>query len=434
MINRLKYIFKTIVYSLKHEGPLILIQNIFKFLPWKKHPSKLIQEQGVMTQIEYVYVTPIRILFKGWVSASKNIEQIIWTIDGKKFLMHYPVRRQDIATRYSVTENCGYLSSETLIQGNKISFLNCRLDITFSDLQTVTLYRDLSKLVEQSRYIPTRKGLSRSIYKSKSHGNNLSSAPVEILIPYKNKVELLRTLVHSIFRFTDHPDFSITLLDNGSEDRDVIIYVRELVNKHKNIKHISVPIAFNYAAIINIGIQASNAPYILLLNNDIEVISKGWLTIMTKNFEDPDVSVVGAKLLYPDQSIQHAGVVLSDRILTHHIWQHFPNYSQQDHHMNIKRKVSAVTGACMLIRKADIEKYGYFDQMLSVTLNDIDYCLNLLRAGKTIIYDPNVCLIHHESMSRGVLDTYVQAERTIQEVLHFRKKWKRWLRNGDPYA
>ena len=434
-MKKIIFLFKTIIFSLRNEGFRVLSGNILKFFPGRKHAAKLYRSNGIQVQIEYVYWTPVKILFKGWASASNEISRIAINVSGHSFQIPYGQLRPDIASRYNVPEHSGF---GLLTQHEDLSmedFAKAVISVELEGGRGITFERNLKQLILESEYKPSIKGLknARSFDKA-SKIEGISKYCIDILIPFKNEKRLLQNLIESIFKHSENSDYKIYLLDNDSDDTDTKAYIRELTTKKEvDIIHIPCNFPFNFSKMINNGINNSNSELILLLNNDIEVITHDWLQLLANNFKDDTVSVVGSKLIYPDNTIQHSGIVLSRRILTRHIWNHFPNSNDSEHHMNQKRLVSAVTGATMMIRRADLEVFGLLDEELQVTLNDVDLCLRAQKSKKKVLYDPGVTLIHHESYSRGDNDHLEEFERTGQEVRHFKKRWANYLSKGDPY-
>ena len=423
------------MYALKNEPFRVIWSNVVKNLPWNEHPSKVVSIGDIQTQIEFLYLTPYRIRCKGWIASKREIAKITLIIKDRAILMEYPLLRKDISKRYMISDMCGFAcvapSQGIFFQDFKQSIFQIEL----SNNETITYQRDLTKLIEESQYSPSKQGLSSSKYKSVSDKTSHFplSPSVAILIPFKDKVHLLERLMLSILEQTKFENYKIYLLNNGSVEPATILYVGKITKDYNFIDEIHIPGEFNYAKMINIGMKKAKADFFLLLNNDTKVLTEGWIEKVVRHFEDPNVSVVGTKLLYPDLTIQHAGVIVSNTILTRHIWQDFSSDLSDEHHSNMLRKTSAVTGACMMIRAIDVQNFGGLDEKLAVTLNDIDYCLRMIDNNKIVLYDPNVSLIHYESMSRGVHDVNDNWERTMSEVKFFKNRWKKWLKNGDPY-
>jgi len=221
---------------------------------------------------------------------------------------------------------------------------------------------------------------------------------IAILIPTRDRLELLSRCVESIVARTDYPHFEIVIIDNGSQDPATLKYYE--TTPHRVLRY---PGPFNYSAINNYAVRETSAPWLLFLNNDMEVIEPGWLAAMAEHAQRPEVGAVGARLLYPDDTVQHAGVLLTEDGVATHAYCHAPRKSMENGgHLQLIRNYSAVTAACMLTRRAVFEQVGGFDEQgLPITFSDVDYCLKLRKAGYLIVYTPFATLYHYESVSRG---------------------------------
>ena len=192
-------------------------------------------------------------------------------------------------------------------------------------------------------------------------------------------------------------------------------------------------IPFNYAALNNFAVRHCDSPYLLFLNNDTEVVSPEWLTAMLEFAQHQEIGAVGAKLLYPDDTIQHAGVVLGIGGVAGHSHRYLP-----EHHLgyfgqhNLVRNYSAVTAACLLTRREVFEAVGGFNEELAVAFNDVDFCLKIRQAGYRIVYTPYARLYHYESASRGSDSTAENTGRFRAETAYMLARWGAWLQN-DPY-
>jgi GT2 family glycosyltransferase len=221
---------------------------------------------------------------------------------------------------------------------------------------------------------------------------------IAIIIPTRDRVELLERCVESIRARTDYPNYEIVIVDNESKDPATKRYYEKAV-----LRVVPYPGPFNYSAINNFAVRGTDAPWILFLNNDTEVIDAGWLSAMAEHIQRPEVGAVGAMLLFPDDTVQHAGVTLAAKGTAAHAYAHArANSWENGGYLQLTRNYSAVTAACMLTRRDLFEQVGGFDEMqLAVTYNDVDYCLKLRRAGFAIVYTPFAQLYHYESASRG---------------------------------
>jgi GT2 family glycosyltransferase len=252
-----------------------------------------------------------------------------------------------------------------------------------------------------------------------------SPAPfVSIIVPTRDKLELIEPCVRSVLDKTSYPSFEIIVVDNGSTDPDTLAFFRS-VQADARVRVLPVPIPYNYSALNNLAVGEARGDFVCLLNNDTEVLEREWLTEMMRQAIRPEVGAVGAKLLYPDGSIQHAGVVVGMGDAAGHVHRFAsnsaPGYFAQPH---ITRGVTAVTAACLLVAKDKYSAVGGLDQeQLAIAYNDIDFCLKLRRSGWRNIYVADAVLIHHESKSRIRDHAPSQVERYSRELLAFQQRW-----------
>jgi O-antigen biosynthesis protein len=258
---------------------------------------------------------------------------------------------------------------------------------------------------------------------------------VAIIIPTRDKSEVLRRCVSSILARTAYQDYEIVIVDNQSQEEDTLRYFEEL-RRNSKIRILHFDAGFNYSAINNFAVSSCDSDYILLLNNDTEVISSEWLSSMLEHAQRLQVGAVGAKLLFKKNLIQHCGVTLGYgdlRIAGHHYYG-YPDHNGYGGVINTIRDVSAVTGACMMTRRSLFcETGGLDEENLTISLNDVDYCLRLREKGYLIVYTPYARLYHHESVSRGSDDSPENNPRFQREAAYLRKKWGKIIDQGDPY-
>jgi len=246
---------------------------------------------------------------------------------------------------------------------------------------------------------------------------------VSIIIPTRDRIDLLSRCIESVLARTSYPNYEIVVIDNDSESDAARAYFSEF--RHR-LLHFSGP--FNYSAMNNLAVEQTESPWLLFLNNDMEVIDADWLTIMAGQIQRPEIGAVGARLLYPDNTIQHAGVVLGVDGIGTHAFQGFPaDDPGVNRQLQVVRNYSAVTGACLLSRRDVFNQVGGFDEeQLPVTFNDVDLCLKIGRAGYRIVYTPFARLYHNESASRR--RTQVEGP----EALVIRERWGDVLQR-DPF-
>lgn len=256
---------------------------------------------------------------------------------------------------------------------------------------------------------------------------------VSIIIPNKDQKEILERCIESIIQKTDYKNYEIIIVENNSTTNEIFEYYKT-IEQRENIRVVIWKDKFNYSAINNFGVKYANGEYLLFLNNDIEVIRENWLSEMLANVQRKEVGIVGAKLLYPDNMVQHAGVIIGmGGIAGHPLSRHPADDCGYFARGIIQQNLNAVTAACMLTKKEVYEKVKGFEEKLAVAFNDIDLCLKVRKAGYLIVYDPEALLYHHESISRGKEDTLEKRNRFEGEVDYMAKKWKDVLEKGDEY-
>ncbi|MFT7005925.1 MAG: GT2 family glycosyltransferase [Colwellia sp.] len=247
---------------------------------------------------------------------------------------------------------------------------------------------------------------------------------VSIIIPTKNGFELVKQCVDSVYKLTDYTNFEILLIDNQSDDSEALDYFQQLVTENK-VRLLTYDQPFNYSAINNYAVTQAKGEIVVLMNNDIEILSRGWLTEMVSHCLRDDIGCVGAKLYYPNNTIQHGGVVLGIGGVAGHSHKYFP----KDHpgyfkRLKITQNYSAVTAACLAVRKTVFEQVGGLNEKdLTIAFNDVDFCLKVKQAGFRNLWTPYAEMIHHESVSRGGEDTPEKVERFNKEVVYMKDTW-----------
>jgi GT2 family glycosyltransferase len=256
---------------------------------------------------------------------------------------------------------------------------------------------------------------------------------VSLIIPTRDKPDLLRTCLDSIRAKTTYGNYEILVVDNNSEEAETFVYFEELARDGR-VRVVPYPHPFNYSGINNAAVRLARGSIIGLVNNDIEVISPDWLTEMVSWAQQPGIGCVGAKLLYPDDTVQHAGVILGIGGVAGHSHKMSPrNAHGYFSRLKVAQTLSAVTAACMLVRKSIYaEVRGMDSENLKVAFNDVDFCLKVRSAGYRNVWTPFAELYHHESKSRGIEDTPEKQERFRREVETMLVRWGHNLRN-DPY-
>ena len=260
------------------------------------------------------------------------------------------------------------------------------------------------------------------------------NSKVSIVIPNMDHIEVLKTCIDSITEKTTYEDYEIVIIENNSKNEETFSYYREL-GKNSRVKIVNWIGKFNYSAINNFGVQqAVTGEYIILLNNDIEVITPDWIEQMLMFAQRTDVGAVGAMLYYPDETIQHAGVILGVGGVAGHSHKNFNrgSYGYMSR-ATIVQNLSAVTFACVMIPRHVWDEVGGLDESFAVAFNDVDMCMRIRKAGYLIVWTPYAELYHYESKSRGLEDTPEKKKRFEGEVKLFQERWKAELAAGDPY-
>jgi GT2 family glycosyltransferase len=258
---------------------------------------------------------------------------------------------------------------------------------------------------------------------------------VSIIIPTKNLGKTLDKCLTSVFEKTTYPKYEVVLIDNGSTEPETFEIIKKWKdNKPNQFRCYSLDIPFNYSKLNNFAVQNTTGKYLLFLNNDTEVVTPDWIDAMVEQAQRPSIGAVGALLLYPDNTIQHAGVVAGIGGVGSHSHKHFhsgsPGYFN---HINTVNNFSAVTAACLMCRRDVFEEVGGFEEDLPVAFNDVDFCFKLVDKGYRNIYLPHVVLYHYESKSRGPEDTPEKLARIIKETHYMQSKWDKIIKNDPCY-
>ena len=256
---------------------------------------------------------------------------------------------------------------------------------------------------------------------------------VSIIIPNKDEKETLKACIDSIREKTEYPNYEIIIVENNSTTDEIFQYYKEL-SQDPRIRLLRWKKEFNYSAINNYGVRHANGEYLLFLNNDVTVITPGWIRELLGVCQRPEVGAAGVKLIYPDDTIQHAGCVIGLGGIAGHMFVDMPaNRTGYLHKASILQDMSAVTAACMMMKRTAFEEAGGFTEKLSVAFNDVDLCLKVRKNHKLIVYDPYVQLYHMESKTRGAEDNKEKVRRFQEEIEYMRCQWIDILKKGDPY-
>ena len=258
---------------------------------------------------------------------------------------------------------------------------------------------------------------------------------VSIIIPMKDKVNLTKVCIDSLYNKNTYQNFEIIIVDNNSTEEETLNYFNALKKEHDNVKILTIKEEFNYSRLNNLAIKEATGDYILLLNNDTEVLDKDFLDYMVGYASRDHVGCVGLKLLYKDLKVQHAGVVLGYGGVAGHV---FVTASNKDigifNRLSMPYDYSAVTAACLLVKKSKYLEVGGFDENLKVALNDVDFNLKMLKKGYYNVCLNNISLLHYESKSRGYEVTKEQMDRFQKEQDYMKKKWGKELENDKYFS
>lgn len=257
---------------------------------------------------------------------------------------------------------------------------------------------------------------------------------VSVIIPTKDKADILGTCLRSLFNLTDHPDFEVIVVSNNSTERSLFDLMKEMEAAHGDrFRWFEYNEPFNFSALMNEGTRRAKGDHILFLNNDTEIIHADWMRTMHAWSQRTSIGAVGVKLLYHNDTIQHGGVVIGLGGVAGHVFtgthKDGPGYFN---YVNTINNYSAVTAACMMVEREKLEAIGGWEELFTVEYNDVDLCLRLREKGWNNVYLPNVSLYHYESLTRGHPHmTSESYERHLREVGLFKERWKAYV-DDDP--
>lgn len=257
---------------------------------------------------------------------------------------------------------------------------------------------------------------------------------ISIIIPNKDHIDDLDKCISSIEKKNNYDNYEYIIVENNSEKAETFRYYDDLKKENSRVRVVYWKGEFNYSAINNYGSRFARGEYLLLLNNDTEIINNTCLEELLGYCMHENVGAVGARLYYSDDTIQHAGVIVGFGGVAGHAFIGLPR-SEKGYFARIicAQDMSAVTAACMMVKKRVFEEVKGLDETLKVAYNDIDLCMKIRQAGYLIVYNPYAELYHYESKSRGLEDTKEKIERFHREMDIFKQKWPEILKNGDPY-
>lgn len=314
----------------------------------------------------------------------------------------------------------------------------CHMDSTAADPSSKAYAYEAGRKAVREHY--QRLGIDAKVEMTerpgwyRSHVKVQGNPLISVIIPNKDHTDDLELCLFSMTRKSTYRNYEILIVENNSEKEETFEYYKKLPDRYPKARVLTWEKEFNYSAINNFAAKEAKGEYLLFLNNDVEILTPDWMEEMLQNCQQEDVAAVGAKLYYPDDTIQHAGVVLGLGGIAGHIMcrasREDPGYFGR---MISVQEISAVTAACMMVKKSDFDAVGGLDETFQVAFNDIDLCMKFHAAGKKIIFTPYAELYHYESKSRGLEDTPEKQFRFDKEVKRFQEKWAQQLEMGDPY-
>ena len=258
---------------------------------------------------------------------------------------------------------------------------------------------------------------------------------VSIVIPNKDGSDMLRALVESIFTKTTWTNYEIVIVENNSEEPETFALYRHLQKTDDRVRVVQQETdgSFNFSRTINVGFEAAQGEYLLMLNNDMELLTGDWLHKMVGMCQRPDVGVVGARLLYTNGCIQHIGVDAGRIYSPAHFNVFLPNDPGCNEFNEAPHRLLATTGACLMTKRSVFQAVGGMDEVLAVDYNDIDYCMRVCQLGLAVVVSPEVCLTHYESVTRGGRTTAAKRARFASNLGRYASRWGDYLACGDPW-
>lgn len=352
-------------------------------------------------------------LFREGYDGSQDHELFLRLIDAAKCVVHVP----------KVLYLWRAYGESTAEDGNNKPYA------TIAGIKAVGAYlraHGVDAQVEQAKGIPSTYRVSYAL--------PMERPKISIIIPNRDHADDLRACIASIIGKTTYDNYEIVIVENGSKEEAVLKYYDEITGADSRVKKLDWQGDFNWSAINNYAAEKTDGEYLLFLNNDTEVITPEWIEELLMHAQRPEIGIAGAMLYYPNDTIQHGGVILGLGGVAGHAYAGVKrgNYGHAGR-LCYAQDLSAVTGACMMMRREIWENAGGFDEAFAVSLNDIDFCMRVRKEGYRILWTPFAELYHYESKSRGKPDTIKKQEVASREIEMFRTKWGKDLEVGDPY-
>ncbi|MBU3926494.1 MAG: glycosyltransferase, partial [Bacteroidetes bacterium] len=304
-----------------------------------------------------------------------------------------------------------------------------------------TGHAPMSKVMDSSRKaiqdFLDREGIEGEVYDTK-HINFfkvkrkiIGNPKITIVIPIKDRVDLLKRCINSIEEKSSYKNYEVIIVDNLSREADTFEYLAYLQKRPSIYQVVIFKEDFNFSRLNNFAVQYAVGKHLLFLNNDVEIIAPGWLEAMLEHSQREEVGCVGAKLLYPDGKIQHVGVVIGLYGGAEHIykWHESRDIGYMGHAVSI-RNCSAVTAACMMVKKSVFNEVDGFDERYKVGFGDTDFCLRIQEKGYLNVYTPYAELYHHESATRG---QSLESDPHLEDTRRLMKRWQKIIQEGDPF-
>lgn len=371
------------------------------------------------------------IVNKEYVNPSFKPKWSVDTLMGVNYIGNCIIIKKDILKKYKFDNNNIY---EILLN---LRFKDVKIDhienIMYHDYNVKQNNLNTLKKYVKDNKIPCKitKGYDSSV--STILYNTKPNPLISIIIPTKDGADILETCLNSLYKLTTYKNFEVIIVDNGSSKKETFDVFNKYLKKYDNIKIIRIDCEFNYSYLNNEAVKLSKGEYVLLLNNDIEIITSNWLEVMLGYTMQSHVGTVGVKLLFPDNTIQHAGVLMGKGGLAGHIhYMKDRNYPSQQNELKIPYNYSVCTAACLMMKKSVFNEVGGLEEKLKVAFNDVDLNLKILEKGYYNVFLPNVVLYHHESKSRGLDTTPEKQKRFAFELNYILEQWKSMV-DDDPF-
>jgi GT2 family glycosyltransferase len=442
-------------YPLTNEKPSVkIIGKKFKSNSYKSYDNKEFANELLMINDKYVCLINGEIIIApGFYSAINdflNDDYDLIYFDNDQIInktYQNPIFKPDwsIDTLMGINYigNCIIIKKDLVIDDDiYLNLLNLRLkNIKVKHIPKI-LYHDCGKVLNGSNslkkylkaneinasVIPNLDGITNTVIYKVNY-----DAKISIIIPTKDHVDILKKCIDSIYNISTYRNFEIIVVNNNSVKTETQLFLDNYQKVKDNFKYFNINSEFNYSYLNNEAVKKATGDYILLLNNDMEVITSNWLEIMLGYASLKHIGAVGAKLIFPDNTIQHAGIIMGKGGLAGHAHYKESRYAiSRQYELSIPYNYSACTAACLMVKKAKFNEVNGLEETLKVAFNDVDFNLKLLKAGYYNVFLPNVELYHYESKSRGLDNSEEKQKRFISEWQIIANKWSSYI-SHDPF-